>query len=498
MSNTATINTLQTHLSELKTLQSTLSLIQWDMQVMMPPAGAQGRGEEISLLTKLIHERLTDPKLGDLLDELSNTSDLNEQLAHGVHNMILARNRATKLPTALVRQIADAESEGFNAWQIAKKEDDFAAFAPHLERHVNLAREKSARIDANANAYDVLLEEFEPGARVEQITPMFQRLGAELKVLIDKCQGGTAPQGLTGSFDTAGQVALSNAILPALGYDLNAGRLDTSSHPFSVGIHPGDCRITTRFEETDLLAGLGATIHETGHAMYEQGLPLAGKKSGWGDAASYGMHESQSRFWENFIGGSHAFAQWLAPLANQHLAGHDFTADKLFGAANAVNPDLIRVYADEVTYNLHIIIRYELELSLISGSLCVTDLPDAWRERYQHHLGITPPNNAQGVLQDVHWSGGAFGYFPTYTIGNLYAASIGAHLTANMPTLWDDVACGEFGAVLQWLRTNIHSKGHSADAAQIVCDAVGKRDHVADLMDHLWGRQGALYGVTKA
>ena len=210
------------------------------------------------------------------------------------------------------------------------------------------------------------------------------------------------------------------------------------------------------------------------------------------------MHESQSRFWENFIGGSHAFAQWLAPLANQHLPGHNFTAEKLFGAANAVNPDLIRVYADEVTYNLHIIIRYELELSLIHGSLCVSDLPDAWRERYQHYLGITPPNNAQGVLQDVHWSSGAFGYFPTYTIGNLYAASIGAHLTANMPTLWEDVARGEFGSILQWLRTNIHSKGHSADAAQIIRDAVGERDHVTDLMDHLWDRQGALYGVTKA
>ena len=260
---------------------------------------------------------------------------------------------------------------------------------------------------------------------------------------------------------------------------------------------PGDVRITTHIDPKDLLNGLGSTIHEAGHALYEQGLPHQHAGTTVNRAASYGLHESQSRFWENFVGRSEPFCGWLEARLSECFEGSPITAADLYRASNRVERGLIRVAADEVTYNLHVIVRFEIEVALFEGRLKVADLPEAWNARYEEYLGVTPPDDARGVLQDVHWSGAAFGYFPSYTLGNLYAASLGATLEAKLPGLWEQVGRGEFGAVLESLRENVHQRGHIDDAPRILAAAVGERDHVEDLLAYLWGRHGKLYGLTR-
>ncbi len=287
----------------------------------------------------------------------------------------------------------------------------------------------------------------------------------------------------------------------ALGFDFEGGRLDRAEHPFSSAQGEGDVRITAHLKERDLLGGLGGTIHETGHALYEQGLPFELAGTTVREAASFGLHESQSRFWENFIGRSRPFAGFLARTAQEVLGASCPTAladpERVFRAQNRVARSLIRTQADEVTYNLHIIVRFEIELAIFEGALSLDDVPAAWNEKYAQYLGVTPPDDARGCLQDVHWSGGAFGYFPSYTLGNLYAASLGRTLDATVPTLWEDVGRGEFSAPLSWLREKIHHRGHIVEADEIVRDAVGERDHVEDLLGYLWTRVGGLYGVSR-
>jgi carboxypeptidase Taq len=286
-------------------------------------------------------------------------------------------------------------------------------------------------------------------------------------------------------------------VAEALGYDFRGGRLDPAEHPFTSGHGPGDVRITTKIDPHDLLSGLGGTIHETGHALYEQGLPHEWAGTTASRPASFGLHESQSRFWENTIGRSRAFCEWLAARVAHCLPGVSVSGEALYRASNRVERGLIRTKADEVTYNLHIIIRFELELALFERTLTIADLPDAWNERYRSYLGVTPPDDAHGVLQDVHWSGASFGYFPSYTLGNLYSASLGAALEAEQPDVWQQVERGNFVPVLRFLRERVHSKGHLAEAPQIVREAAGERDHVDDLLAHLWNRHGRLYGVTR-
>ncbi len=327
---------------------------------------------------------------------------------------------------------------------------------------------------------------------------MFARLRDELTPLLEAIAARPAIPRLAGEHDPKAQETLHRDVSEALGYDFEGGRLDPAEHPFTSGHGAGDVRITTKIDAADLLGGLGGTIHETGHALYEQGLPHRWDGTTASRAASFGLHESQSRFWENFIGRSRPFCGWLATRAARWLPDADLDGETLYRASNRVAPGLIRVKADEVTYNLHIIIRFELELQLFERKLSIEELPDAWNARYAEYLGVTPPDDAQGVLQDVHWSGAAFGYFPSYTLGNLYAASLGAALTEAVPDLWEHVGKGAFAPVLAFLRERIHEKGHLDEAPDIVRAAVGERDHVEDLLAYLWSRHGALYGVDRA
>jgi len=393
--------------------------------------------------------------------------------------------------------LSEGAAHGFQAWLAARKANDFALFRESLEHLVGLRRQVCEVIDPNAHPYELLLQEFDPGTSVAELRQLFARLTGGLRELIEAI-GAVEPLPTYGErFPVEGQREAFRRVAAAMGYDLAAGRIDISEHPFTTSLGPGDTRITIRVFENDLLGGLGPTVHEAGHALYEQGLPWEKVGSSVGQAAGMGLHESQSRLWENFIGRSAPFMRWFTGEMEAVFEGRSVDAGALFRAANRVAPTLTRVEADEVTYNLHVGIRFELELALLEGSLEVRDLPAAWNDSYEKVLGIRPPDDLRGVLQDVHWSHGMFGYFPSYTLGNLYAASMGATLEEHMPTLWQDVERGAFGDVLAWLREHVHSRGHVHDAPRLVADAVGERDHVEDLLSYLWSRHGLLHGVTR-
>jgi carboxypeptidase Taq len=484
------------YLREIEALEGAQGLLEWDQQTMMPKRGATGRGQQIAALAGVVHERITKPRVGQLLDQLE-AEPLDEVQKAGVRNVRRTWNRATRVSPELVTKIAEAQATAFGAWIGAKGSADYSAFAPHLERLVDLIRERAEAIDATRHPYDVLLEEFDPGTTIASLRPMFARLRHGLAEFTEAIADHPGFSKYEHAFDLSAQRSVHNEVLRAMGFDFEAGRLDDAEHPFSIGFHPDDVRITTHLYPGDLLSSLSGTVHEGGHALYEQGLPKHLRGTGNCKAASFGLHESQSRFWENTIGRSLPFCRWLATRLNAHFPTCGATADGLYRAANRVEAGLIRIKADEVTYNLHIVIRFELELQLFEGKVSIGDLPEAWNARYREYLGVSPPDAAQGVLQDVHWSSGAFGYFPSYTLGNIYAASFGATLENQMPDLWDRVERGDFLTIREWLRENVHAKGSLHTAPEIVRGVTGDRDNVEDLLAYLWNRHGALYGVTR-
>lgn len=482
--------------TELKALEGLMGVVEWDQQVMMPAAGAGARGQQMALLSGLHHQKMTDPRIGELLDGLSSGA-LNETQSASVRNLRRDHERATKVPTELVRRAAVARAAAFPAWAQAKNDDDWKSFEPHLATLLELAKETVDAVrEDQADPYDVLLEPFDPGSTVAELDPMFERLSSELQTFLAAVGEKEGPAPLVGQWDVAAQNRMHLDIAGQLGFDFQRGRLDDSEHPFTVGIAPGDVRITTHIYPDGLLRGLSGTIHEVGHGLYEQGLPAELHSLPCGGAASFGLHESQSRFWENTIGRSRAFCGWLSAQVKSHL-NDDIDPDALYRASNRVQPSLIRIFADEATYNLHIVVRYQLERALFNGELTVAELPGAWSDTYEKVLGVRPANDAEGVLQDVHWAGSMFAYFPSYTLGNLYAASLGAQMQEDIPELWEHVARGEFAPVLSWLRENIHSRAHLADAPDILAAKLGERDHVEDLVAYLWGRHGQVYGVER-
>ncbi|HEY8432186.1 MAG TPA: carboxypeptidase M32 [Sandaracinaceae bacterium] len=483
------------HVRRIETLESIIGTLSWDEQTMMPPKAARLRGEQQALLSGLLHQASTDERLGRWLAALEGATDPVAVACRRNLGRTYARER--RVPAELVDELARTKSEGFAAWLEAKREADFAKFAPALRKLLDLSLRRAEAIDPTRHPYEVALEEYDPGTTVESLRRTFARLRDGLASLLDAIASRPQLPALEGEFDPRAQEALHRDVAAALGYDFAGGRLDPAEHPFTSGLGPGDVRITMRIDPRDLLGGLGGTIHETGHALYEQGLPHQWAGTTVARAASYGLHESQSRFWENTIGRSRPFCHWLAGRVRKWLDAPHVDGEALYRASNRVERGLIRVRADEVTYNLHIIVRFELELALFERRLDVRDLPEAWNARYQEYLGVTPPDAAQGVLQDVHWSSGAFAYFPSYTLGNLYAASLGAALVEAQPDVWQRVEAGDFAPILAFLRERIHAKGHLEEAPEIMRAAVGERDHVEDLLGYLWDRHGALYGVER-
>ena len=487
--------TVKTELLEVSRLYGAAAALGWDQQTYMPPGAAAERGEQSALLSRLIHERLTSAKLGRALETLDGNAP-DAQVQRAVELLRKDHRRRVRLPSSLVERSARAQAIGFERWMKARKEADFSIFAPSLEEHLAIAKEQAAAIDPDGHPLQVLMEDFDPGVSIDALKSTFSRLQTGLSELI-RAVGDAPSRDLGGHWPQAAQLALHRKVAEQMGYDFGTGRMDLAEHPFTVALSHHDVRITTHVYEDDFLGGLGGTVHEAGHALYEQGLPKALAGTGLDAAASFGLHESQSRFWENAIGRSRPFFQWMQPLLDEHFPGHGKTVDDVYAAANRIEPGLIRVKADEVTYNLHIIVRVELELALFDGTLSIADLPAAWNDRYERYLGVTPTNDTEGVLQDVHWSSGSFAYFQSYTLGNLYAAAFNAVLREQLPDLDDRVARGDFAPILSWLRENVHQHGRSLDGTDRVRAVVGERDYVEDLLGYLWERHGALYGLTR-
>lgn len=482
---------------ELDALSGATAVLEWDQQTHMPPKGAGARGEQTAFLQKLYHERFTAPEVGEWLSALEAAPlDDTQRASVALHRR--RYDRAVRVPAELVQAMSVSRTEGFHAWVAAKEADDFGLFADKLDRVLSLAREYAAVVAPGvAHPYDALLDEFDPGTTLADLRPMFDRLATELGQFLDAVQDRPHPAPFDRRLDVEGQRRLSERVLRDLGFDMEGGRLDKSAHPFSTGLGAGDVRVTTRYFEDNVLSGLGSTVHECGHGMYEQGLPHELAGTGLNQAAGMGLHESQSRFWENFIGRSLPFFRYLAPRMAGIWPGEDFDPETMYRAANRVERSLIRVESDEATYNLHIIVRFQLEVGILEGRLRAADLPEAWDDAYRRVVGVVAPSARTGVLQDVHWSSGYLGYFPSYTLGNLYAASFACRMREDIPDLWQHVERGQFAPMLAWLRERVHRAGHRHDARDLVRSVVGDRDPVRDLVDHLWARHGEIYGVRR-
>lgn len=506
--------------TELAVLQSCASVLGWDQQTYMPKAGGPFRGEQLALLAKLCHAKATDPRVGERLAVVEGSDlarDPDSETAANVREWRHGYDRATKLSSRLVEELARVTTAAQEAWVLAKGKSDFPLFEPHLEKIVGLKREEAQAVQSgmrNAerggkdsaatpnselrapHLIDALLDEYEPGCTTAELRPLFASLTAELVPFI-KAIGDAKKQPdesvLRREFPVDRQKWFAESIAAAFGFDFNAGRLDTTSHPFCSAFGPGDCRLTTRYSPRFFSEAFFGVLHEAGHGMYEQGLPADRFGTPCGTYCSLGVHESQSRFWENLVGRGRAFWQHALPRLQQAFPGTvaDVDLDRWHFAVNAVKPTLIRVEADEATYNLHVAIRFELELALIGGELQVADLPAAWNDKYEAFLGIRPKTDAEGCLQDIHWSFGGFGYFPTYTLGNLHAA----HYFAHMPDPTDAIRRGEFRDVLGWLRTNVHGHGRRYRSGELTKRATGTPLTAEAFSKLLRTKLGGLYGV---
>ena len=468
----------------------------------MPPKAGAPRAHQLAALQGLYHERLTAKPLGDLLESLEKRSDLGAPQKALLRNLRWERDRAVKVPGRLVKELAEKQSLSVEAWRGARARKDYSAFRPHLEALLKLKREQADALGHDGERYDALLEGYEPAMRVARLAPLLEKLRGRLvplvKAIVDSGKKPVNP--LAGrSFDTGKQWDFTLRLMRDMGFDLEAGRQDKSTHPFTGGGgHPFDVRLTTRLVADNPLSGFMSTIHECGHGLYEQGFDPAHARTFLAQAPSFGLHESQSRFWENVIGRSRSFWAFYLPVLRalfpKELDGVGF--DAFWTHLNLVEPSPVRVDADEVTYNLHVLVRFELELALMRGQLQAKDLPEAWNAKMKDFLGLVPKDDTEGVMQDIHWAWGEFGYFPTYTIGNLYSAMWLARLEKDVPGVWEAVAKGELKVVLDWLRAKIHRQGYLYSAEDLVEKVTGSRLTEEPFMDYLWTKYRPLYGLA--
>ncbi len=486
---------LRASLAVIADLEAARSLLGWDRDTMMPPSGAGPRGEVLATIDALIHERLAGPELADLLDAAAAAGPEGEDAAI-VRVVRRDHDRATRIPVELTSEMARATAAALPAWEAAREASDFSAFLPHLERQVQVRRDVAACFPEVDHPYDALLEGREPGITTAAVREVFAALRDGLVPLIAEIAERPEPPPLPGPLARDGQRALALDVARAVGYDDAGWRLDDSTHPFSTVVGPGDQRVTARWHEDDL-GGIFAVLHEVGHGLYEQQIGPSLHRTTLDCGVSYGVHESQSRLWENQVGRSRAFwSHWLprAQTALPSLAGLDL--DAFLHSVNVVRPTLIRVEADEATYALHVILRFELEVALIEGTLAVADVPAAWNERMRELLGVEVPDDAHGCLQDVHWSYGELGYFPTYAIGNVMSGQLWDALTEQVAGVDDALAAGDCAPVRDWLRDNVHVHGRVLDPPELLERATGRALDPAPLLAYLRAKYGALYGLS--
>ena len=475
------------------------AVLQWDQEVYMPPKGAAARARQLATLAGQAHELLTSDELDGLLTELKSGEGLTEEQRVNVQRSREDMDKNKKLSPKFVEQLSMQTSECFNAWIEARRKNDYSIFAPSLAKMIALKREQAELYGYAAHPYDALLDEYEKDATVAMLDPVFEGIKKQMPVLLDKIKraGQVSNDCFHKHYPRQGQWDFSVTVLQAMGYDMEAGRQDISEHPFTTSFSANDVRITTRVDEENYASLLWSTIHEGGHALYEQGLPDSEYGLPLGSPASLGIHESQSRLWENCVGRGRAFWSHFYPVLQGHFPEQlgSVAMEEFYKAANRVEPSLIRTEADEVTYHFHVLIRYEIEKALIEGSLDPKDLRGKWNELHEHYLGITPPDDVHGILQDVHWSHGSFGYFPTYTLGSFYAAQFYTFAAQEIVGLEDKTAAGDFTELLAWLREKVHRHGRRYNSEELCEKVTGERLDPAYFVRYIEAKYDEIYSV---
>lgn len=496
---------------EARLLASTAALLGWDQETMMPPGGLEHRARQLAQLARMEHALATDPRLDGLLADAERAvAALPETHPDRVNIRELRRDydKATKLPAKLVEELAQVASIAQHEWAEARKASDFPRFLPWLQKIVHLNRQKADCFGwdrTGGERWDGLADSYEPGCTARQVEAVFVPLRARLQALLDQIRGASARPGARrpdGRFndhamDLETQERFARFVAEAIGFDFSRGRLDRSTHPFCGGSHGSDVRMTSRYSPRCLLDGMGSTMHESGHGMYEQGLDPRWIGTPMGESVSLSIHESQSRLWENQVGRSMPFWRWATPHMQRFFgaAADGFTAEQVYEAANVVEPGFIRVDADEGTYNMHVMVRFELERAMISRDMDLKELPARWNALYKEFLGLDVPDDRRGCLQDVHWSGGMIGYFPTYTLGTLHAAQLFEAAREALPGLDEGFARGEFRPLRAWLNTHVHRHGRRHLSAELCQVVTGKPLSADPLMRHLEAKLRPMYGL---
>ncbi|MBI2515007.1 carboxypeptidase M32 [Candidatus Wolfebacteria bacterium] len=488
-------------LKELAHLKSAFSVLHWDKEVYMPAQGNKPRAETLAYLSGELHQKFLSSKFKKLLEASKDRmakGELTPEESAIVREVRREFERESKMPLEFVKELTRVTAEAHWVWAEARKKSDFRIFLPYLKKIVELKRKEAEFAGFKNSPYDALLDVYEPCATAEEISVILEELKQFLVPFLKKIQTSSRqinPQILKGNFSIEKQKEFGKLVLEKMGFSFEAGRLDTSTHPFTIAHHPYDVRITSRYDKNNLFYSLSSTIHEAGHALYEQGLLAENFGTPLGESVSLGVHESQSRVWENIVAKNKPFWRYFYPILQQKFKEpfQKISIDDFYPALNSVQPGFIRTEADEITYNLHIILRFEIEKALIEGTIAVENLPLIWNEKVKELLGLEAPNDAMGVLQDVHWSGGGIGYFPTYTLGNLYSAQFYETAKRDVLNLEDEIAAGEFGHFRNWLRKKIHIHGKFYRASDLVYNITGEKLNSRYFIEYLKKKYGEIY-----
>lgn len=495
------MNGFNKYVQKINHYQEAIGVLQWDLRTGAPRKGMDSRSEVIGMLSTEMFKMSTSDEMGQYLEALSKP-EMFDALNNIQKKMVIEckkeYDRSVKIPSELYQEYVVLTSQAESIWEEAKEESDFARFQPFLEKIIDLNRQFIALWGVKETPYDTLLDLYEPDMTVSKLDQVFSELRQKLVPLVSAIQhSSNKPDSsiLYGDFDQEKQRKFSQFILEQMGYDFKAGRLDKSAHPFATGLNPGDVRITTNFYPNDLTFSLFSSIHEGGHALYEQNISSDLQGTLLCTGTSMGIHESQSRLWENMIGRSRSFwSRYYADLQQYFpMAFSNATVDEFYRAINEVKPSLIRIEADELTYNLHIMIRYELEKMLFNEQLKADDLPEAWNSKYKEYLGVTPSNDREGVLQDVHWAGGAFGYFPSYSLGNMYAAQIMNKMEQELPETEQYIAKGDLIPLKKWLSDKVYQYGKLLTPYEIITKVTGEELNPSYLVEYFEGKYKEIY-----
>ncbi|HEU5300503.1 MAG TPA: carboxypeptidase M32 [bacterium] len=497
------VDRLKRRLIMISDVRSAASLLRWDQEALMPPAGASARAGVLATLAGLSHELFIAAETGRLLDAAERDAgslDPDSDEAALIRMTRRDYDRLTRLPTEFMAERARESSLAIQVWREARRRSDFPAFRPSLEKMVDYARRAADYLGFTEHPYDALLDLYEPDMKAREVDAIFARLREVTVPFVRAIASRPAVDDafLHADYPEEGQRAFGLMVAEAFGYDLQRGRLDISAHPFASGFNVNDVRITTRYQRRYLPSAVFGIFHEAGHAMYEQGVAPSLDRTPLARGASLGLHESQSRMWENLVGRSRPFWQHYFPALQRQFPGQlrGVEVETFYRAVNRVHPSLIRVEADEVTYNLHIMLRFELEKALLEGALRVDALPGAWKERMEAYLGQTPPSDADGVMQDIHWSQGSLGYFPTYSLGNIISVQLYEAAQRAHPNLEADIGQGRFGTLLGWMREHVHRHGRKFLPREILRRATGSELTVEPYLRYLDRKFGEIYGVS--